>query len=272
MNLVEQTPAVTFYRIPRGDNAHVDTLAKLVKEMARPLEDSIEGKFIKILEGLELYTRVLSETDERRILDCIFDLRDRGRAGLLTKRTYSEPKKWMRGKERIIIQCSCCYNFTNDKQGNQPGILRYDQVDPLPPMIKWMIIRMVKWNILPATCIPNSCIINIYEEDDCIPPHINHHDFVRPFYTVSFISKSNILFRKAIYVIGPGKFRGAVEIPIPVGSVLVLKGDGADIAKHCIPGVRHRRVSVTFRKMDDSKIPYGFQQDPELEELFPYEL
>ncbi|XP_020599118.1 RNA demethylase ALKBH5-like, partial [Phalaenopsis equestris] len=227
----------------------------------------VQGKFINILEGLELYTRVFSESDERSILYCIFDLRDRGRAGLLMERAYSEPKKWMRGKGRITIQCGCCYNFTNDRQGNPPGILRRDQVDPLPSMIKWMIKRMVKWNILPANCIPNSCIINIYEEGDCIPPHIDHHDFVRPFCMVSFLSKSNTLFGKEIRIVGPGEFRGSMEIPLSVGSVLVLKGNGVVVAKHCIRGVRHRRVSVTFCRMDDSKMPYGFQPDPELEEL-----
>ncbi|XP_020598766.1 uncharacterized protein LOC110038310 [Phalaenopsis equestris] len=126
---------------------------------------------------------------------------------------------------------------------------------------------MVRWNILPASYIPNSCFINIYVEGDCIPPHIDHHHFVRPFCTVSFISKRNILFGKEIDIVGPGEFRGVVEIPLPVGSVLVLKGNGADVTKHCIPGVRRRRVSLTCYRMDDRKAPYGFQPDPELEEL-----
>ncbi|XP_020598318.1 uncharacterized protein LOC110037920 [Phalaenopsis equestris] len=131
---------------------------------------------------------------------------------------------------------------------------------------------MVRWNILPATCILNSCIINIYDEGDCIPPHIDHHNFVRPFCKVSFMSKSNILFGKQIDIVDLGEFRGVVEIPLPVGSVFILKGNMADVAKQCISGVRHRRVSVTFYKMDDSKAPYRFQPDPELEELLPYQL
>ncbi|XP_020586604.1 RNA demethylase ALKBH5-like [Phalaenopsis equestris] len=131
---------------------------------------------------------------------------------------------------------------------------------------------MVQRGIIPADCIPNSCIINIYEEGDCIPPHIDHHDFVRPFCTVSLISESSILFGTDIEIIGPGEFRGSVKISLPRGSVLILNGNGADIAKHCIPGVRHRRVSITFRRKSDDKTPYGFQLDLELEELQPYEL
>ncbi|XP_020578067.1 uncharacterized protein LOC110023143 [Phalaenopsis equestris] len=131
---------------------------------------------------------------------------------------------------------------------------------------------MVQWGINQGNCIPISCIINIYEEGDCIPPHIDHHDFVRLFCTVSFISESSMLFSTDIEIIGPGEFQGPVEISLPRGSVMILKGNGADIAKHCIPGVRHCRVSITFRRMSDDKTPYGIQPDLELEKLQPYEL
>lgn len=77
--------------------------------------------------------------------------------------------------------------------------------------------------------------------------------------------------------------------------MLILNGNGADIAQHCIPSVpakrypfiwplslskekdwcpdiknhsfccsRLCRISITFRKMDDGKLPYKFSQDPEL--------
>ena len=32
------------------------------------------------------------------------------------------------------------------------------------------------------------------------------------------------------------------------GSCLVLKGNGADIAMHCVPPVQRRRMSITLRK------------------------
>ncbi|XP_020599137.1 uncharacterized protein LOC110038600 [Phalaenopsis equestris] len=137
-------------------------------------------------------------------------------------------------------------------------------------MKKRMIKGMVRWSVLPADCILNSCIINIYKEGDYIPPHIDHHDFVRPF--CIFMSKGNIIFGKEIYFVGLSEFRGSVTIPLPVGSVLILKGNGADLAKHYIPRVPWHKVLVTLRRMDHSKIPYGFQSDLELEELRLYEL
>ena len=88
-----------------------------------------------------------------------------------------------------------------------------------------------------------------YSEGDCIPPHIDHHDFVRPFVTLSLLSEQPILFGKEIKIVEDGIFDAPVRVALPVGSVLVLNGNGADVAKHCVPAVSGERVSITFRKM-----------------------
>ncbi|TKY71347.1 RNA demethylase ALKBH5 [Spatholobus suberectus] len=231
--------------------------------------ERINGRHINVLQGLELHTGVFNAVEQSKIVEWIYRLQWRGQQGKLRDRTYSEPRKWMRGKGRVTIQFGCCYNYAMDKNGNPPGIVRDEEVDPLPPVFKQMIKRMVRWNILPSTCIPDSCIVNIYEEGDCIPPHIDHHDFVRPFYTVSFLNECKILFGSNLQVVCPGEFAGPISIPLPVGSVFVLNGNGADVAKHCIPSVSSKRISITFRKMDENKLPYKFARDPELVGIKP---
>ncbi|XP_074584333.1 RNA demethylase ALKBH9B-like isoform X2 [Curcuma longa] len=226
--------------------------------------EKVHGRLVNILEGLELHTGVFSPAEQKQIVDCIYEFQKKGQNGELRERTYSEPRKWMRGKGRITIQFGCCYNYAVDKHGNPPGIIRDEEVDPIPPLLKFMIKRMVAWHVLPTTCIPNSCIVNIYDKDDCIPPHIDHHDFLRPFCTVSFLSECNILFGTEMKVLGPGEFSGSTAIPLPLGSVLILNGNGAEIAKHCVPAVPSRRISITFRKMDDSKLPFKYSLDPDL--------
>jgi alkylated DNA repair protein alkB family protein 5 len=69
--------------------------------------------------------------------------------------------------------------------------------------------------------------------------------------------------------LGPGEFAGPVSISLPVGSVLILSGNGADVAKHCVPSVPTKRISITFRRMDDKKIPHNFREDPDLRGLQP---
>ncbi|XP_028104364.1 RNA demethylase ALKBH9B-like [Camellia sinensis] len=175
----------------------------------------------------------------------------------------------MKGKGRVTIQFGCCYNYATDKNGNPPGILQNITVDPIPLLFKMIIRRLVRWHVLPPTCVPDSCIVNIYEEGDCIPPHIDNHDFVRPFCTVSFLSECDLLFGSDLKVVDAGEFSGCIAIPLPIGSVFVLNGNGADVAKHCVPAVPTKRISITFRKMDESKRPIGFVPEPDLQGLQP---
>lgn len=226
--------------------------------------ERIGGKPINVLQGLELHTQVFNAEEQKQIVECIYEFQRMGQKGMLRARTYSEPRKWMRGKGRVTLQLGCCYNYAVDKNGNPPGIKRDEEVDPLPSLFKKIIKRMVRWDVLPPSCIPDSCIVNIYKEGDCIPPHIDHHDFVRPFCSLSLLTECNIVLGSTLQPVSPGEFSGPVSIPLPVGSVLILNGNGADIAQHCIPSVPAKRISITFRKMDDGKLPYKFSQDPEL--------
>lgn len=226
--------------------------------------ENVKGKQINVLKGLELHTNVFNPDEQKEIVELVYSLQRMGQNRQLRARTYSEPRKWMRGKGRVTMQFGCCYNYAMDKDGNPPGIVRDEEVDPLPPLFKKMIKRMVRWHVLPTSCVPDSCIVNIYDEGDCIPPHIDHHDFVRPFCTVSFLAECKILFGTSLKIVNPGEFSGPFSLPLPLGSVLILNGNGADVAKHCVPSVPAKRISITFRKMDVKKLPYRYTPDPEL--------
>ena len=76
-----------------------------------------------------------------------------------------------------------------DSKGNPPGILTSAECDPMPKLLQHLIHRLVRWGVLPASVEPDSAIVNLYSTDDCIPPHIDHHDFTRPFCTMSLLSE-----------------------------------------------------------------------------------
>ncbi|KAK3128939.1 hypothetical protein QOZ80_6BG0468530 [Eleusine coracana subsp. coracana] len=257
--------------------AEKGSMARVRRKTDYTYMERVDGRMVNVLQGLELHTGVFSPGEQQQIVDCVHCLQEQGRRGLLRDRTYSEPRKWMRGKGRATIQFGCCYNYATDRHGNPPGIIRGEQVDPLPPMLKAMVRRLLEFRVLPASCVPDSCIVNVYDVDDCIPPHVDHHDFLRPFCTVSFLAECSIVFGRSIRVLGPAGaecsivfgrsivFAGAASIPLPAGSVLVLKGNGADVAKHCVPAVPAKRISITFRKMDRRKVPFGYTPDTDPE-------
>lgn len=74
----------------------------------------------------------------------------------------------MRGKGRITVQYGCCYSYAN------PASITGDVVQELPPRLQALIDRLVRWGVVPAAVRPDSAIINIYSEGDCIPPHSAH--------------------------------------------------------------------------------------------------
>ncbi|KAF5454555.1 hypothetical protein F2P56_024211 [Juglans regia] len=231
--------------------------------------EKLKGKIVNILEGLELHTGIFSAAEQKRIADYVYKLEEMGRKGELKERTFTAPTK---GKGRVTIQFGCCYNDATDKKGNPAGILHDQTVDPMPHLFKEIIKRLIRWHVLPGTCIPDSCVVNIYEEGDCMPPHVDNRDFLRPICTVSFLSECDIIFGSNLKVLGPDNFEGSVSIPLPAGSALVLNGNGANMAKHCVPPVPTARISITFRRMDDSKRPIGYVAEPDLQDIqqLPY--
>lgn len=72
---------------------------------------------------------------------------------------------------------------------------------------------------------PDSAIVNIYEVDDCIPPHIDHHDFSRPFCTISLLSEEEIMFGSRLVPESAGVFHGVNDahrlVKLPTGKPLL---------------------------------------------------
>ncbi|CAL8463859.1 g3394 [Coccomyxa elongata] len=227
-------------------------------------EDTVRIKGIpqtvNVVQGLELHKGLLNAQEQAHIVTAIEAWAEAGCAGQLRGRTFSAPRKSKRGKGRQTIQFGCCYNYATDRDqyGNQrpPGIIAEEVVEPMPPLLMALVHRLVRWGVLPRAKAPDTAIINIYDVDDCIPPHIDHHDFTRPFCTISLLSEQPIMFGARLFPIDPdnqpGVFGGRhCKIGLPTGSCLVLKGNGADVAMHCVPCVSQRRMSITLRKMGD---------------------
>ena len=88
----------------------------------------------------------------------------------------------------------------------------------MPPLLLALVKRLVRWGIVAARCAPDTAIVNIYDEEDCIPPHIDHNDFSRPFVTLSLLSQEAIMFGQRLIPLGPGNFGGEhILIPLPPG-------------------------------------------------------
>ena len=105
---------------------------------------------------------------------------------------------------------------------------------------------MVKWHVTPPMCILDSCIVNIYDEGDYIPPHIDQYDFLWPFCTISFLNECNIIFSSTLKVVDIGEFSGPVSISLPIGYVSCKK----------------KKKKIKFIYFDHSNFIYFHFSDP----------
>ncbi|KAF3680187.1 putative protein WUSCHEL-like, partial [Capsicum annuum] len=144
-----------------------------------------------------------------------------------------------------------------------------ETVDPLPDLLKNMIRRLEGGMCCLQIVFQTAALSIFMKRGTALPPHIDSHDFVRPFCTVSFLSECNIVFGSNLKTVGPGDFAGAIAIPLPMGSVLVLNGNRADVAKHSVATVPTKRISITFRRMDESRRPIGCAPEQDLLGLQP---
>lgn len=74
-----------------------------------------------------------------------------------------------------------------DQNENIPSIMKNVQVDLMPPLLKYIICHLISWQILLKTCVPDSCIINKYDESNYISLHIDHKDVLHTFCSVFHI-------------------------------------------------------------------------------------
>ena len=89
------------------------------------LYESVRGKRINTLAGLALHRDILSPAEQAHTLAYVRRLAKLGDEGALCGRTYSAPRKWMRGKGRVTVQMGCCYNYgTNPRPQSTQGAPR----------------------------------------------------------------------------------------------------------------------------------------------------
>ncbi|KAH0457264.1 hypothetical protein IEQ34_015171 [Dendrobium chrysotoxum] len=136
----------------------------------------------------------------------------------------------------------CSYLVNSSLRKRIPlGIFRNVITDHIPNLFKIMIKWLIGWHMLPIYYIPDNCIC-------CISPHIDNHDFVRPFYNVSFLSECNIVLGSNMKIVRLGEFIESISIPLLVG------------------------IYIAFRKMEKTKWPHWFKLEIDLQNVKHYDL
>ncbi|KAH9562450.1 hypothetical protein CY35_05G072100 [Sphagnum magellanicum] len=200
--------------------------------------ESVDGKMINVAEGLQLFENVLDSSETNQLTLLINGIQAAGRKG----RTSVGSTRGFNGQGRDTIHFGCQHPEAHS-----------DISEPIPACLQVIIDRLVAWHLIPPGKVPDSCSIHILDEGDYLPPHIDHSHVERPFYTLTLLSECSLVLGHSLAMDAPGDFKGAFHLSLPVGSVLVLQGSSADIARHALSSSPAKRISIMLGKLLPNK-------------------
>ncbi|KAL9256123.1 RNA demethylase ALKBH10B-like protein [Drosera capensis] len=179
--------------------------------------ENFEGKSVDVVEGMNLYDKLMGQT-------------------------YALLKRPMKGRGREMIQLGTAFVDIHDfENGSETSKDR--KVEPIPALLQDMIDRFVGMQATPSR--PDSCIIDVFNEGDHSQPNPWNHVFGRPICILA-LNDCDLVFGRLITADRPGDYTGALRLSLTPGSLLVLQGKSADVARYAIPSIRKQRILVTF--------------------------
>ncbi|KAG7570896.1 hypothetical protein ISN45_Aa04g034280 [Arabidopsis thaliana x Arabidopsis arenosa] len=221
--------------------------ASLLKHSKRfSAKEHVRGHTANVVKGLKLYEDVFTGTQLSKLLDSINQLREAGRNHQLSGETFVLFNKNTKGTKRELLQLGVpIFGNTTDEHS----------VEPIPTLVQSVIDHLLQWRVIPEYKRPNGCVINFFDEDEHSqpfqkPPHVD-----QPISTL-VLSESTMVFGHRLGVDNDGNFRGSLTLPLKEGSLLVMRGNSADMARHVMCPSPNKRVAITFFKLkpDSGKV------------------
>lgn len=206
-------------------------------------KEPVKGHMVNVVKGLKLYENVFTDSELSKLTDFVNDLRVAGQNGELSGETYILFNKQMKGNKRELIQfgvpifghiqeeATC-----NSKTGN---------IEPIPALLERVIDHLVEWQLTPVYKKPNSCIINFFDEEEYSQPFLKPPHLDQPIASL-LLSESTMVFGRFLVSDNEGNYKGPLMLPLKEGSLLVMRGNSADMARHVTCPSPNKRVTITF--------------------------
>lgn len=198
---------------------------------------------LHIADGLDLHLDVASPELQAELTKFVEETLRAGRAGAIGKSYNAPPTRWADArKSREMLQWGV---FTNANRVEDTDVL------PLPPILLSVVDLFERAGVVRDVSERfDTCVANVYDTGNWIPPHVDSQKFERPFCTLSLLSAQRACFGDSI-VGAAGRWSGAAHcFEMPVGSVLRVDGVAAGPScQHALYCATAPRISLTFRRL-----------------------
>ncbi|XP_054803216.1 RNA demethylase ALKBH10B-like [Prosopis cineraria] len=215
-----------------GRNAQI----KLTKGFSA--KESVKGHMVNVVKGLKLYEDVFSDSELCKLYDFVNEIHSAGQNGELSGETFILFNKQMKGNKRELIQLGVPI-FGPIKEDAKSNI------EPIPALLRSVIDHLIQWKLLPEYKRPNSCIINFFEEGEYSQPFLKPPHLDQPVSTL-LLSEATMAFGRTLTSDSEGNYKGPLMLSPKNGSLIVMRGNSADMARHVMCPSPNRRVSITF--------------------------
>ncbi|KAJ0112914.1 hypothetical protein Patl1_01162 [Pistacia atlantica] len=177
------------------------------------------------------------------LTDYVNELQLAGQNGELSGETFILFNKQMKGNRRELIQFGAPI-FSHIKEeaasNNELG-----NIEPIPALLQSVIDHLVQWQLIPEYKKPNGCIINFFDASEYSQPFLKPPHLDQPISTL-LLSESAMAFGRSLVSDKDGNYKGPLMLSLKEGSLLVMRGNSADTARHVMCPSPNRRISITF--------------------------
>ncbi|KAH6821779.1 oxidoreductase [Perilla frutescens var. hirtella] len=206
-------------------------------------KEPVKGHMVNVVRGLKLYEDIFTDTELSKLNDFVNELRVAGQNGELSGETFILYNQQTKGNKRELIQLGVPI-FGQVKEDDMHTFQK-SYIEPIPALLQGVIEHLIQWRLLPENRKPNSCIINFFDEGEYSQPFLKPPHLEQPLSTL-LLSESTMAFGRMLVSDGEGNYRGPLMLSLKEGSLLVMRGNSSDTARHVMCSSLNKRVSVTF--------------------------
>ncbi|KAB2016240.1 hypothetical protein ES319_D08G082600v1 [Gossypium barbadense] len=206
-------------------------------------KEHVKGHMVNVVKGLKLYEDVFTESELAKLGDLMSELRSSGQNGELSGETFILFNKQIKGNKRELIQFGVPIfgHIKEELTSNNQTI----NIEPIPALLQDVIVHLIQWQLIPEYKKPNGCIINFFDEDEYSQPFLKPPHLEQPISTL-LLSESTMAFGRTLTSDSEGNYRGPLQLSLKEGSLLVMRGNSSDMARHVMCPSPNKRVSITF--------------------------
>uniref|UniRef100_A0A0E0DR66 Fe2OG dioxygenase domain-containing protein n=1 Tax=Oryza meridionalis TaxID=40149 RepID=A0A0E0DR66_9ORYZ len=220
------------------------TLSALIMRSASSAPRGSRFRKVNVVKGLKIYEDVFTTSELMKVADFINEIRQAGRNGELSGETFIFFNKQIKGNKREIIQLGVPLFQPTTEESNC-------HIEAIPLVLQAVIDHLVLWRLIPESRKPNSVIINFFDEDEHSQPYFKPPHLDNPISTL-LLSETTMAFGRSLVTDSNGNYKGPLTLSLKQGSLLVMRGNSADMARHVVCPSSNRRVSITFVRVRPS--------------------